>query len=296
MINDTAEIVNKFNEFFINIGPNLISNVSTVSHETHHKYLTRNTLTSFNSSLVDENHIAKTLASLRTKNSSGHDGISTKLLKFISPALLKPLTIVIKQSLITGIFPDELKIAKVIPLFKKNDASVIDNYRPISLLPSISKLFEKVVFLQLSEYFTCSKLLHEGQYGFRENHSTELASVELMDRIISAVDRKTLPITIFMDLSKAFDTLNHNILDKLYHYGIRETALCWFKDHLTNRQQYVEIDDTASDKRVITTGIPQGSILGPLLFLIYMNDISYTSQLFKFILYADDTTLFSSIE
>ena len=118
-----------------------------------------------------------------------------------------------------------------------------------------------------------------------------------MDRIISAMDRKTLPITIFMDLSKAFDTLNHNILlDKLYHYGIRGTALCWFKDYLTNRQQYVEIDGTASDKRVITTGVPQGSILGPLLFLIYMNDISYTSQLFKFILYADDTTLFSSIE
>ena len=110
MINDTAEIVNC---------PNLISNVSRVSHETHHKYLTRNILTSFNFSLVDENHIAKTLASLRTKNSSGHDGISTKLLKFTSPALLKPLTIVINQSLITGILPDKLKIAKVIPLFKK---------------------------------------------------------------------------------------------------------------------------------------------------------------------------------
>ena len=115
-----------------------------------------------------------------------------------------------------------------------------------------------------------------------------------MDRILLAMDRKTLPITIFMDLSKAFDNLNHSIpLDKLYHYGIRGPTLCWFKDYLTNRQQYVEIDDTASDKRVITTGVMQGSILGPLLFLIYMNDISYTSQLFKFIL---DTTLFSSIE
>ena len=118
-----------------------------------------------------------------------------------------------------------------------------------------------------------------------------------MDRIISAMDRKTLPIIIFMDLSKAFDTLNHNILlDKPYHYGLRGNARCWFKYYLTNSQQYVEIDDTASDKRVITTGVPQGSILGPLLFLIYMNDISYTSQLFKFILYADDTTLFSPIE
>ena len=119
MINNTAKVVNEFNEFFINIGPNLICNVSKVSHETHHKYQTRNILTSFNFSLVDENHIAKTLASLHTKNFSGYDGISTKSLKFISPALLKPLTIVMNQSLITGIFPDKLKIAKVISLFKK---------------------------------------------------------------------------------------------------------------------------------------------------------------------------------
>ena len=143
----------------------------------------------------------------------------------------------------------------------------------------------------------CNKLLHEGQYGFRENHSTELASVELMDRMISAMDRKTLTISIFMDLSKVFDTLNHDLLlDKLYDYGIRGTALCWFKDCLTNRQQYAEIDGTASDKRVISTGVPQRFILGPLLILINMNDISYMSQLFKFILYVDDTTLFSSIE
>ena len=116
-----------------------------------------------------------------------------KLLKLLSPALLKPLTIVINQSLLTGIFPNKLKIAKVVPLHKKDDPSLMDNYRPISLLPSISKLFEKIVFIQLTEYLKQNKLLFEGQYGFRENHSTELATIEQMDRVISALDEKNSP-------------------------------------------------------------------------------------------------------
>ena len=116
-----------------------------------------------------------------------------KLLKFLSPALLKPSTIVINKSLLTGIFPDKLKIAKVVPLHKKDDPSLTDNYRPISLLPSISKLFEKIVFIQLTEYLKQNKLLFEGQYGFRENHSTELATIELMDRAISALDETNSP-------------------------------------------------------------------------------------------------------
>ena len=211
-INDPIEIVNQFNDFFINVGPNLIKNVAQPINETYRKYLNKSILTSFHFTLIDENHEAKVLSSLQTKNSSGHDGISMKLLKFLSPALLKPLTIVINQSLLTGIFPDKLKIAKVVPLHKKDDPSLTDNYRPISLLPSISKLFEKIVFIQLTEYLKQNKLLFEGQYGLRENHSTELATIEVMDRVISALDEKKLPLTIYMDLSKAFDTLDHNIL------------------------------------------------------------------------------------
>ena len=120
----------------------------------------------------------------------------------------------INQSLLTEIYPDKLKIAKVIPLFKKDDTLLMDNYRPISLLPSISKLFEKVVSDQVSEYFMRNNLFHDGQYGFRDSHSTELANIELADRIISALDEKQLPVTIYMDLSKAFDTLDHDTLLK----------------------------------------------------------------------------------
>ena len=197
-----------------------------------------------------------------------------RLLKFLLPAVIKPLTIVINQSLATGIFPDELKIAKVMPFFKKDDITLMDNDRPVSLLTSTSKVFEKVVFTQLYEYFDKNNLLYSSQYGFRKKHSTEMAGLELTDRILKDIDNKDASLTIFMDLSKAFDTLDHQILsNKLKYYGVNDTPLKWFSNHLTGRQQCVEIDGNRSSLLPLTTGVPQGSILGPLLFLIYMNDI-----------------------
>ena len=296
-IDDPGQIVEHFNSFFINIGPSLVSKSTPPKNKNFQMYLNKAILTSFNFTLIDDGILGKTLHSLRTKTSAGHDGISVKLLKYLFPALSKPLCLVINQSLLTGIYPDKLKIAKVIPLFKKDDTLLMDNYRPISLLPSISKLFEKVVSNQVSEYFMKNNLFHDGQYGFRDSHSTELANIELADRIISALDEKQLPVTIYMDLSKAFDTLDHDtLLKKLNYYGISDTALEWFRSYLSHRSQYVELNGVSSARKTITTGVPQGSILGPLLFLIYMNDIPQSSQSFRFILYADDTNLFTTVE
>ena len=161
---------------------------------------------------------------MKSKNSSGKDGISNKLLKSIKGKISKPLTIIINQCLETGIFPDVLKISKVKPLYKKGESCCFNNYRPISLLPTISKIFERVMLSQLYSYFNINNLLSEQQYGFRSQHSTELA-----DYIIKEMDNIKeikIPTAIFLDLSKAFDTLNFDILlNKLKYDGVHGTSL-----------------------------------------------------------------------
>ena len=156
---------------------------------------------------IDEIIVKKTINNLPTKNSCGYDDVSSKLLKVIAPVIIKPLTLLINQVLNTGLFPDKLKIAKVIPIYKKGDPQLFENYRPISLLPTISKVLEKIIHKQLSSYFDEYGLFFPNQYGFRPKHSTEYAALELIDRIINEMDKNEIPIDIFLDLSKAFDTI-----------------------------------------------------------------------------------------
>ena len=200
----------------------------------------------------------------------------------------------------TGIFPEKLKIAKVKPLYKKGDKCCFNNYRPISILPTISKVFERVMYTQLYNYFNVNNLLTEQQYGFRSKHSTELASIKLVDYIIMEMDdpktTKT-PTTVYLDLSKAFDTLNYDIfVSKLEYYGIIGIALALIKSYLINRFQYVQYENMTSELLEIKTGIPQGSILGPLFFSILINDLVNSSRLFSFLMYADDTTIYFNLE
>ena len=228
----------------------------------------------------------------KPKTSCGPDGMSMKLLKLISPHIANPIALLINQSLITGIFPSKFKVAKVLPLLKKPNNYNTGNFRPISLLNTISKILEKCVFNQVYDYFELNKLFYISQYAYRKLHSTESACLELIDKITHQLDSKQTPLCLFLDLSKAFDTLNHGILlSKLQYYGLSDTPIRWFTSYLTERQQYVELNGVKSNTSFINTGVPQGSILGPLLFIIYMNDINNASKVFQASLYADDTSL-----
>ena len=245
---------------------------------------------------ISEDEVKSVICGLPPKSSFGIDGISTYLLKFLAPLLWKPLTLIINQSLNSGIFPDKLKIAKIVPVYKKEDKHLIKIYRPISILPAISKVFEKIVYNQLYKYFNNNNYLYGNQYSFRKSHSTELAAFELSDGILFDLDIGNTPLAIYLYLSKAFDTLNHSILlKKLQINDADKTSLAWFNNYLSNRHHFVEIENVKSNLVTLDLGVLQGSILGPLLFIIYVNDIYHSSDFFNFILYADDTSLYNSL-
>ena len=206
------------------------------------------------------------------------------------------MTLTVSQSLTTGIFPLKLKIGKVSPLCANSDATIIENYIHISLLTVIANFFEKVIFQQINTYFTENKIFNISQYGFHDKHSTELVALELIDKLTTYMNNGDIHITIFLDLSKAFDTLNHALLfDNLKHYGIKDGALNLLNSYLSDRQQFVQINNNKSSLLPVKTGVPLGSILGPLLFIIYLNDFTKASDIFKIISLADGSTLLAKL-
>ena len=182
---------------------------------------------------------------------------------------VKPFTFLLNWSVEVGIFPDCLKISKVVPIHKKGNKDDVSNYRPISLLSVFEKIFERLVYNRLSEFWNKYSVLYNHQYGFRENHSTTVAIIEITDLIYKFLDEGNYVLGLYIDISKAVDTVSHEILlRKLFHYGLRGSTHKWLTSYLLNRKQYVSVNNVISTTKIISYGVPQGSVLGPLLFLI----------------------------
>ena len=237
--------------------------------------------------------ILQLVVNAKSKKSKDHDQFDMCLVKKVIPHIVKPLAHICNTSLMNGIFPDRMKIARVIPLFKNGDVKEFSNYRPVSILSQFSKILEKVFHNRLMSFINDKQILNNSQFGFRKNISTALAIIELVEEIITAIVEGKNTVGVFIDLKKAFDTVDHNILaKKLEHYGIRGLAKDWVCSYLENRRQYVCTNDSNSECLDVKCGVPQGSILGPALFILYVIDMCNVSKSLKYILFADDTNLF----
>ena len=295
-VTSPADISNAFNDFFAHVGQNLAKKINPTPVKFSH-YLNDCNANSFFWLPITKYEILDLILSLSKNKASGYDEVPVKLLQEAAEYVCEPLSYIFNISLSAGIFPDDLKIAKVIPLFKKGEKDKPSNYRPISVLPIVSKIFEKLVNARLITFLENNNVLFEHQYGFRRGYSTKHSLVNLMDQISKCVDNKQVTLGIFLDFAKAFDTIDHDILlQKLQHYGIRGLPLKWFSNYLVNRKQYVFLDGSKSEKEDILCGVPQGSVLGPTLFVIYINDLPKSSSYFHFRLFADDSNLFHTFE
>ena len=291
-ITDDHQIAEAMNNFFCTVGKDLAEKLRKPK-TSFSDYLKKPQIKRFTFAPFSETLVTEIVERLNKHKSPGPDGISNRILSLSIEQIKKPLTHLVNLSMSKGVFPEKLKLAQVIPLFKKGDSFLCTNYRPISLLSCFHKLFEKFMKMRLENYLDNNNILYQHQYGFRKTYSTNLALLEAVDEIYSKLNDGFYGIGIYLDLQKAFDTVNHDILlKKLDYYGIRGTPLNWFKSYLLDRKQFTKVNGVKSSSQTVECGVPQGSVLGPLLFLIYINDISKAFKNAIPKLFADDTNIF----
>ena len=289
---DCKNVSNIINTHFATIGPKLAGKIP-LSNKNFTDYLKNIDLKdSFFFIPVTKQEIETEISALPKNKSYGLYSCPIDLLKASRYIISDHLAYLLNTSINTGMYPSKLKLSKIIPIFKSDDDSDPSNYRPIALLSVFNRIFEKLIYKRLIVFIDKHDLFFESQYGFRKKYSTQHAILDIISTIQSNLDQKLFSCAIFLDLSKAFDTVDHNILlNKLYYYGFRGIIYDWFRSYLSERTQTTSVGSCISNKKQMMCGVPQGSVLGPLLFLLYINDISMASKVFKFHLFVDDTNI-----
>lgn len=280
------------NEYFVNVSKNITSTI--LSQKDPISYLPNSGV--FSNSLflrpIDKSELIQTINSIKSKSSCSTDGLSIKIFSNLTVNVLEILVSLINDSFERGKFPECLKIAIIIPLHKGGEKSNACNYRPIALLPVLSKIIERLIKTRLMSFLIDNNILSQNQFGFLTNKCTTDAMFSVLHEVYQALNNNLVTATVFCDYAKAFDCVNHDILiKKLNFYGIRGIPLNWFQSYLNNRKQLVRANDIDSSLKNIVCGVPQGSVLGPLLFLIFINDITNLKIDGKIFLFADDTSI-----
>ena len=289
-LEDPQLIAEEFNSFFTGIGSTIANSVEPTL-KTFADYLTppNANAPSLSFSPITHSQLISTINSMAAKSSTDISGISTKMIKQIKFEIAQPLLHLFNLSLTSGTFPSQLKTSRTIPIFKTGDSTSCDNYRPISLLSSISKILEKIIANRLVNHLETNNLLYEHQYGFQQGKSTVHSMLQLTNYIAKQLNEKKYVVGVFLDLKKAFDVVSHDILlAKLKNLGVNGVELKWFTSYLADRVQCVDIEGCLSSNKTIDISVLQGSILGPILFLCFINDLPSITDLITY-LFADDT-------
>lgn len=291
VLEQEIDIANQLNKFFAEIGTKMATNVKNTND---HGQVTNHS--SIRDSIfltpTDETEILNIINKMDTTKSAGVDKISVIILKKISTHIVQPFTHIVNKSISEGIFPNIFKKAEIIPIYKSGDPKNATNYRPISLISNLSKIFETLLKIRINSFLSTHNIINSHQFGFQKNKKTEDALKCVVDQLYEAIDNNKPCLTIFLDLAKAFDTVNHRILlEKLFNYGFRGTAHKLIKSYLTDRKHVVRLNNSISSECIITCGVPQGTVLGPIFFILYMNDLFEIMSKGEIVSFADDTSL-----